>query len=193
VSDEVIKYLKLLSNIIANLKGSCDLRLSYYDKILKLMAKELHYALDNLKYRHYADFMRNLKVILESAIILTYYFTKYRHQEEYLLKEVHRRSRAATTFNIKMIGKIKGLHGIIKKEIINAYLKVSEYSHPTNGLSRIHEDTLKYLSEMYKLVNEVVDYVIYLFLLLCRDGVKKFKDAVVALNLRRSGKYIRRH
>ncbi len=187
-------YLKFMSRLIVSTLDKCDLRLTYYISLLKLMENEVTLMRENLRIKHYIDLLRSLKVVIEASIQLLYYFNKYGVSEEGVLREVRRREKSATTFNIKMINKIRDLHLSIKKEIVRTYLNISEFTHPTRSLLLIHEGKYANREELQILLHKSTDIVTYCILRVCGTSIinDELMKLVNELGLERSLKYIGR-
>ena len=187
-------YLEFMSKLIISTLDKCDLKLTYYINLLKLMGNEVALMCENLRIKHYVDLLRSLKILIEASIQLLYYFSKYGVNEEGVSREVKRREKSATTFNIKMIGKIRDLHLSIKKEIIKTYLDISKFTHPTKNLLLIHERKHIDENELRTLLHRATDIVAYCILRVCRVSIvsNELLRAINELGLERSLKYIGR-
>jgi len=183
-------YIEFMNYFLISVLSGCDLRLPYYTDMLKLMRSEVLLMFDNLRNNHYIDLLRSLKVVIEASIQLFYYFSKYGINEEGILREVKRRERSATTFNIKMVSKIRDLHLNIRKEIIKTYLAICEFTHPTRNLLLIHKRKSKKI--LHDFLRRSADIMTYCLLRVC--GANLVNDDLLRminrLGLERSMRYI---
>ncbi len=106
-----------------------------------------------------------LKLILETVILLRYLREKYGNNAEAAFRELQSRSRRGQSFSIRMVTDSKHIAGRVKKEILNTYLDVCQFVHPSstlvNALLKDQED----YDIVQELVRRVSDYVLYLLLL----------------------------
>lgn len=81
-------------------------------------------------------------------------------REDELLEVVAKRSRMYASFKATMIKGLKGVDGVTKRRILNLYLEISGYVHPS---IIIHETATPPLDE--DLILRTMDYIIYLTML----------------------------
>ncbi len=102
-----------------------------------------------------------LKLSLELIFQLRYFLEKYGTEKiEYFLKDLSRRSKRGSSFSIRMITDSRNIAGRVKREILNTYLQICEYVHPSLKLL-MNPDISEYAKHMHK----VVDIVMYTILM----------------------------
>lgn len=138
----------------------------YLQRTCRLMELIVGNARRNIGQGHIVDYVRDLRLLLETAIQATYLYMKHRGDQKAIESELRRREKTATIFNAKMISRIPGLHGIIKRRILRLYLKLAEYTHPTNKL--VEALATNNIPGLRELTTNTIDYVTYLLLITCK-------------------------
>ncbi len=193
---ECIKVLKSLSRVLNYVCSNCLVSTTYYkDLWCKYVCSEVQLVISNISLGHYVDALRGLKAVMEGSIQSLYYFTRYGLEEGAIAVEAKRRQRSATSFNIKMLGKIRGLHAKTKKDILKLYLKIAEFSHPTSKVIKLSMKSREEVARevIKEVINDVCDYAAYSAVRLCGKEVvhPELIDELLARGFRRATKYLR--
>lgn len=157
-------------------------------RALMIVEKIVENAKGNLEQEHLLDYLRDLRLLLETCIQLSYLSLKHGDNVESALRELGRRRRTASIFNAKMITKMPLIHGSIKNRILHLYLELAEYSHPTERLLEVGETKDK----IVELTRSVVDYSIYTLLVAfnAKNYARDIVDEAKKYNLERTLKYL---
>ncbi len=97
------------------------------------------------------------KLSMEVAVQSAYYRLMGVSVEE-AVRRISVRSRAAASFTASMIKSLRGVHGQRKKWILNTYLKVASYVHPSTKLHKAGS-TVALPSELLLQVLDVIAYL----------------------------------
>ncbi len=157
-------------------------------RALMLAKKIIGNAKANLEQGHLLDYIRDLRLLLETCIQLSYLNLKHRGNVEAALRELSRRKKTASVFNAKMITKIPLIHGSIKTRVLQLYLELAEYSHPSERLLKVEEAKDKII----EFTRSVVDYSIYILLVAfnAKDRARTIIDEAKKYNLERTLRYL---
>ena len=161
--------------------------------LLKLLQKLIKNLIENItKGQDIVSCCAYLKLTLETTILLKYLREKYRDNQEGALRELQIRSRKGQSFSIRMLTDSKHIVGRIKKEILNTYLDVCRFVHPSSDLINV---LLKYQNNFDSILQDLVirvsDYVLYLLLLTFGKN-ENICRVCLSYNLQRCSKYCSR-
>ncbi len=180
--DLLLETLKCLELMNRDLKYITHYEELIWCKLVPMLLKKLVKDIDE---RIVANIAFDLKMLIESVVQATYLLLKHKFNEVSIRSELSRRTKTAATFTAKMITELPNTPGPIKRQILNMYLKVSEYTHPTlKLLERAHlllntqsrEDIEK---EVIEITKGVIDIVMYLYLRLYRKQIPLIALSIV--------------
>ena len=191
----VLDTIKCLNLVHKDLKYNTVYESLIWNKLIPLLMEKLA---KDISERRNIDIAFDLKLIIESAIQATYLLLKHKFNEINIKRELSRRTKTASIFTAKMIAELPNTPGPIKKQILNIYLKISEYTHPTlRIMERISAMiTLSDLDpDIRELIKETVDLTIYLLLRLYKEQVSALTLSILnnlsyTYGLNRTKKYL---
>ncbi len=193
---DYLSILKSLSKAINFVCSKCLSEYTYFSDLwCRFVCSEVSLMISNVSLGHYVDAVRGLKVVIEGSIQSLYYLSRYGLDDGAILAEVRRRQKSATSFNIKMLGKIRGLHSRVRKDLLKLYLKVAEFSHPTSKVIKLGSRGREAMAEelFNEVLRDVCDYVAYSAIRLCGKGSvpQELIDELMAMGFKRVIKYLR--
>ncbi len=191
----VLDIIKCLNLVHKDLKYNTVYESLIWNKLIPLLMEKLA---KDISERRNIDIAFDLKLIIESAIQATYLLLKHKFNEINIKRELSRRTKTASIFTAKMIAELPNTPGPIKKQILNIYLKISEYTHPTlRIMERISAMiTLSDLDpDIRELIKETVDLTMYLLLRLYKEQVSALTLSILnnlsyTYGLNRTKKYL---
>lgn len=186
---EIIQLLRYLNEVLLEL-NNCLSKYPHFYRTRILLKHVIEDIMENIKYNHIVDTIRDLRLMLEIIVQTTYLHMKHKGDQKAIEQELSRREKTASIFNAKMITGIPGLHGVVKKDILKLYLKLAEYTHPTSKLLKVL--TTKDFPKLRELATKTIDYTIYLLLTLCGKNYlsNKLIHEARKYNLERTSKYL---
>ncbi len=173
------KTVKLIHNSIEN---------PLTNRALMLTKKIIDNARSNLEQGHLLDYIRDLRLLPETCIQVSYLNLKHRGNTESALRELSRRRKTASIFNAKMITKMPLVHGSIKNRVLQLYLELAKYSHPSERLLKVEESE----DRVIEFTRSVVDYSVYILLIAfnAKDYARTIMDEAKKYNLERTLRYL---
>ena len=167
----VLDTVKCLNLVRKDLKHN-----TIYESLIwiRLIPSLLEKLAKDINEKRNIDIALDLKLIIESAVQATYLLLRHKFNEMNIRRELSRRTKTASIFTAKMITELPNTPGPIKKHILNIYLRISEYTHPSQ---KIMEKTSVIIAtnnldpDIRELIKETIDLTIYLFLRLYRKRV----------------------
>jgi len=191
----VLDTIKCLNLVYKDLKHNTIYESLIWGRLIPFLLEKL--AKDVNEKRN-IDIAFDLKLIIESAIQATYLLLKHKFNEANIRRELSRRTKTASIFTAKMITELPNTPGPIKKQILNIYLRISEYTHPTQKIMEkisTIATTNSLDPDVRELIKETIDLTMYLFLRLYRKQVPALTLSILnnlsyTYGLNRTKKYL---
>ncbi len=167
-------------------------RSNYEHTVLKFLEKILSRLYEEFNNLNIIEKHLYLKLIMETIIQLKYFVEKYGTNDERIDRELHLRSRKGQSFSIRMLVNSKHLAGRIKREILETYLDICSFVHPSHVLiSSIVRESKEYEKILKYNISRTIDYCSYILMLIFGKDSEMCKICIDN-NLPRCSKYCTR-
>ena len=161
--DKVLSLLKKLQEALTGRAYSTSYESKVWRQVIPTLISKLCKAITE---RDIIQVALLLKLLIEYFSQVKYFIDRFSHDDDKFMLDLRRRSRRGQSFSIRMITESKNVPGPVKKKLVNLYLEVSKFVHPSEELtvaltSERREDLFW---EIISSVDSIVDLLLYLYM-----------------------------